>query len=85
MKQLALIAIACAVLCTPAFAGGSSENTLNIGAVAATGKSGLLGTLLGTNSNHGATDIGANLNVSTGAGGVVGLLLGSLGSNHGSW
>ena len=40
---------------------------------------------LGTNSNHGATGVGAYVNVSTAWRGVVGLLLGSLGSNHGGW
>jgi hypothetical protein len=32
------------------------------------------------NSNHGAPDIGADMNISTGADDVVGLLPGSLGS-----
>ena len=90
MKHLVMVAAIGAALCTPALAGGS-KNALNVGAVLSTGKGGLLGTLLGSNSGHGNTGLAAVVNVSTGKGGVLGLLTGSSkgnsghGSGHGGW
>jgi hypothetical protein len=84
MKKLVIVA-AFAAICSPAFAGGnsSSKQALNIGAVVNTGKGGLLGAVLGSNSNHGTTGVAAGVNVSTGKGGVLGTVLGS-NSGHGT-
>ena len=89
MKHLMMVAAIAAALCTPALAGGS-KNALNVGAVVNTGKGGLLGTVLGSNSGHGSTGVAAAVNVSTGKGGVLGLLTGSQsnsghGSSHGGY
>ena len=83
MKRIVMIAAVSAALCTSAFAGGS-KNALNVGAVVNTGKGGLVGSLLGSNSGHGhgKTGIAANVNVSTGKGGVLGLLTGSKSNGH---
>ena len=83
MKRIVMIAVASAFLSTPALAGGS-KNGLNVGAVVATGKGGLVGTLLGS-KGHGSTGVAANVNVSTGKGGVFGLLTGSKSSHHGGY
>jgi hypothetical protein len=92
MKHLVMIAaVGAALVCTPAFAGG--RNALNIGAVLAAGKGGLVGTLLGSNGRgHGSTGIATNISVTTGKSGVLGLLLGNSrghggygGSHHGGW
>jgi hypothetical protein len=49
-----------------------------------TGKGGLIGSLLGTNSRHGSTGLGVKVGVNTGKGGVLGALLGGgRGSSHG--
>lgn len=87
-KYLAIAAAigATMAISAPAYAGGGGgKNTLAIGAAVTTGKAGLLGTLLGSGSGHGATQgIVVNTAVTTTKGGILGLVLGGLnsGSSH---
>jgi hypothetical protein len=82
MKRIVMIVAVSAALCSSAFAGGS-KNALSLGAVVNTGKGGLVGTLLGSNSGHGSTGVAAGVNVNTGKGGILGTVLGS-NSGHGT-
>ncbi len=84
MKKIAMIAAVTAALCSTAFAGGNnnSKNALNVGVGVSTGKGGLVGSLLGSNSGHGKTGIAAAVKVDTGKGGVLGLLTGSKSGHH---
>ena len=97
MKKMLVATVALAVLTAPAFAGGrggyghdsrGSDQGLGVKVGVNTGKGGLIGTLLGSNSRHGSTGqgtvLGVKVGVNTGRGGVLGSLLGGgRGSSHG--
>lgn len=84
MKTMTLIAaMAAALACTPALAGG--KNALKVGAAVSTGKGGLVGTLLGSHKGHGKNTLAANVKIATGKNGVLGLVLGSGKNSHHGW
>jgi hypothetical protein len=83
MKYVTIAAIAAVLACSPALAGGSSsKNVINVGATVSTGKGGLVGTLLGTDSHSAPTVIKADVKVATGKTGLLGALLGGGSSDY---
>ncbi len=95
MKTLTIAtALAAALVASPALAGGKNGLGVGLGLNVATGKSGLVGTLLGgSGKGSQGVAVGAGVNVATGKGGVLGALLGSSsskshhgrGGRHGGW
>lgn len=86
MKRLAIAAAAAFVLlASPAMAGHKGgKQSLNVNLNVATGKGGLVGTLLGT--VRGRNGLNVNTNVTTTKRGVLGVLLGGgRGHGHGGW
>lgn len=80
MKKIIILATAAMMaFATPALAGGKG---LSIGLGVATGKGGVLGTVLGGHKRGGHNGINAIVDVRTGKGGILGALLGSRGKSH---
>lgn len=87
MKRIAVFTTL-TLMAGPALAGGKGgKQGLNVNLNVATGKGGLVGTLLGT--VRGKNGLNVNANVVTGKGGILGTLLGSRGGrghdHHGGW
>jgi hypothetical protein len=91
MKTLLIAAVAALSLtAAPALAGGHSSGksglAVGLGLGVVTGKSGLLGSLLGGGHGHGSQTViavNAGASVKTGKSGLLGLLGGSGSSRHG--
>lgn len=80
MKRMFLAASIIAMLATPAFAGGG-KHSLNLNIGVATGKGGLVGTLLG--AARGKNGLITNVNATATKGGILGLVLGGGSGGHG--
>src|SRR5690349_6921460 len=97
MKKIIIATVALVAFAAPALAGGhggyghdsrGNNQALGVKVGVNTGRGGLIGSLLGTDSRHGSTGqgtvLGVKVGVNTGRGGVLGSLLGGgRGSSHG--